>query len=71
MSEEQENRVSHLLKHAIAELEQENRVSDLFKSAIGEFPVELQELAKKWLLKRQKALELVEEIETVLSGSLI
>ena len=47
--------------------EQENRILDLFERAIVEFPAEVQQLAKQWLAKRETALALVQEIETVLA----
>ena len=47
--------------------EQENCILDLFERAIVEFPAEAQQLAKQWLAKRQTAVALVQEIETVLA----
>jgi hypothetical protein len=47
--------------------EQENCILDLFERAIVEFPAEVQQLAKQWLAKRQTAVALVQEIETVLA----
>ena len=48
--------------------EQENRIMDLFERAIVASPAEVQQLAKQWLAKRQTALALVQEIETVLAS---
>jgi len=47
--------------------EQEKCILGLFERAIVEFPAEVQQIAKQWLAKRQTALALVQEIETVLA----